>query len=311
MRVQRMWILRMGLLVPIWAMGCMSPPDGVGVDEGRLDVAGHLKGPAMMKDLFVQAFGAGNANVAINPTTDGTTAAAAALGTSQSFAAVLQSAPGGFRDRIPFYTAGFYAAKPSTSLAGISPTTAQLQQFICPVSGAFASDIAGVTPTMLVLPDTTDGTDSVLVDLCASRTLRTGAVVIADGPVGRQWNGTIFVSFAVTGFGKPCASGDGQAVCSRKYGQTTGVLALGDSRIQVGSGSIALLPVDGITPSSSTIPSTYPRSRPIHLVDQADTDARVVQFWLWLDGDGTMAHPDHHSAFLGFGTARGFIAGSL
>lgn len=281
-----------------------------------LDTAGDLEGPDMMHDVFVSAFSAANANVAISPTRNGTTTEESKLGAppSQSFGVILDSAPTGFSVRTPLYTAGIYAAKSGSALAGITLTTAGAQQLYCPVTGACSASIGGQTPTNFFAPDVSDNKDSVLHDLCAARALCNGAIVVANGPSARQWNGTSFVNFPITGVGKPCSTGDSQAVCLRKIGQGAGNFVLGDSRITVGSGTLGVLALDTITPDGTTVPNgTYPRSRAINMVKSTTTDAdtRVVNWWLWLDGDGTMAHPDHHSAFIGLGTSAGLYGGSL
>lgn len=303
-RVRRVWLSRFGLVLPIWLIGCLAPPDE-GVDESRLDAAGHLTTPGIMFDVLSDMFGPTKANVAIVPVKSGTTAAVTALGAgSQTFAALLQAAPFGFRDRIVARTEGIFAARTGTTLGGIAVTTSAAQQYICPVSGAFSSAIAGVTPASVMLQDVQpDAVDSVTTGLCGVRTLRTGTVLVSDGPVGRQWNGTSFVPFTLTGPGKFCISGDTGPACVAKNGAQAGTLAFADSRIQLGS-NISLLQLDGIAP----LTAGYPGMVDIHLVDKTSTDPREVSWSLYLDGDGTPSHPDHHAAFEAQVAARGLIS---
>ena len=279
--------------------GCLSPPDPVREQVSALDSAGDLTTPAVMAAVFGDAFGL--AGVAITPAKSGSTAAIAALAAgSQSFAALLQGVPTGYRDRIVARTEGIFAARAGTSLGSASITTADAQQYLCPISGTFASTIGGASPSMVVQDTQPDTADSVLADLCGTRTLRSGTILVQDGPIARQWTGTSFVSVAVTGPGKFCASGDSGPACVAKSGAQSGILGYADSRVQLNSG-IALLQLDGITP----LAAGYPRIRDIHLVDASDTDARVTSWWQWLDGDAT--HPDHHSAFESAVSARGLI----
>jgi len=307
-RVRRVWMYRLGLLLPIWLIGCLAPPDE-GVDEGRLDVAGHLTTPSIMSDVMTDWFAPGRANVAIVPVKSGSTAVVTDLGSAaQSFGALLQSAPtGAYRDRVVARTEGIFAARTGTTLGGVTTiSTSGAQQYICPISGSFAASIGGQTPTTLVMQDTApDATDSPTADLCGAptlRTLRTGTILIADGPVARQWNGSSFVAFAVTGLGKPCIGGDSGPACVAKFGAQTNTLAYADSRIQLGS-SISLLKLDSVVPFAAG----YPRIRDIHLVDVSDTDPRVTGAFLWLDGDGTLAHPAHHADFEARVSARGLM----
>jgi hypothetical protein len=305
--MRRVWLYRLGLIVPIWLVGCLASPDPVDTESVQaLNPAGTLETPALMSDIMADWFTA--AGVSITPVKTGSTAAISALTAtpaSQSFAALMRStAPaGGYRYRKIAETEGIFAVKAGATFGAL--TTADAQQFICPVSGGFASTVGGVTPSMVVLQDVTpDATDSVTSDLCGAplRTLRTGTILVSDGAIGRQWNGSAFVNVSLSGFGKFCSATDNAPTCTHKNAAQVGVFAYGDSRIQLGSG-VALLQRDGITP----LAPGYPGIRDVGLVDKADPDPRHTGSFRWLDGDGTIAHPSHHAAFLTGVQTRGLI----
>lgn len=286
--------------------GCLATDPMPSAEPQQLDGAGHLKGPAMFADAFADAFS--NAGVSIAYVKDGTSAAWSAIPTAQSFAPMMAEAPDhSGTDRIIGYTAPIFAAKVGTALAGITLTTAGAQQLICPVSGSCSTSIGGQTPAIVLVPDVNDATDSVLSDLCGVRSLCTGTVLVADGPTARQVQaGGSLTAFAVTGVGKPCTTGDNQAVCLGKYAATTGAFALADTRIQLASG-IAALNLDGIAPTAANIRATYPRSKQLHVVQKTDSDSRVVAWWQWFDGDGTPSHLNHYASFASTLTTRGFV----
>lgn len=290
-------------LCPCAHGGCAgSPSEAEAIEASDLDIAGHLDGAAIMKETLADAFTAAGVSP-MAPLATGSTTAATSLGSSQQFAAIMQAAPGGFRDRIIAYTEGSFAAKTGTSLAAVAVTTSAAQQLFCPVSGSCATSIGGVTPSLLVVPDVPDAVDTVLSDLCGARTLCPNVVKVADGPSAQQWNGTSWAAYAVTGPGKACASGDNLATCEHKLAAQTGTLVYGDTRIQVGAG-VTMLTLD-------TYPigdASYPRQRPIHLADDTPTDSRETAFFLWFDGDGTQQHPDHYTTFATKVATRGLIS---